>query len=133
MAAKILVLAMVTAVFLQGCSASDTLPPDERIDGIVRILMHEPGHYTVLVQNATTSAITERRLPTGLERVGEVVYVPDVPSDQLMWLSTHFRISESSCCIRLADIVFHIHEVGDIEGAGWSHGKFGSGRTNVIE
>lgn len=123
----VMLLVLAATMLLQGCSKA---PPDEKIGNIVRILMHEPGHYTVLTQESPTSAIIERSAPRGT--LTEATYLSDVPEDQPMWLSSHSEL------IGIAGIrtyvVFHIHSVQDINGAGWRNsGKFGSsGQTNVV-
>ena len=129
---KMMVFAMAAAVFLQGCFADNAPPPDERVDGVVRILMHEPMHYTVLLQKSATSAITERQLRR--EWCGKTIFLADVPRDQPMWVLLHSEGQKESVgyCVKTS-LIFHIHHVGDIEGAEWSHGKFGKGRTTVIQ
>lgn len=132
MVTKIAVLAMTAVLFLHGCFGEEAPPPDEKVDGVVRILMHEPGHYTVLLQKSAASTITERQLTVGCG--GKVTYVPDVASSQPMWLLIHFEKTEG-CLGMNESITFHIHEEGDIGGAGWSHHTRPrrSGQTSVIQ
>ncbi|MFA6408461.1 MAG: hypothetical protein WCW36_03275 [Candidatus Paceibacterota bacterium] len=129
------VVLLAVAIMLQGCFEKVSIPQDERIDGVVRILMHEPGRYTLLVQEVGSPLIHERKV-FGAEGcwISEVAYIPDVPTDQSMWLAINYDQTEAPpSCQYDTRLVFHIHDIQDINGAGWNHGKFGSGQTVVVE
>lgn len=130
MLARIVMLfALATTVLLQGCLGIGSVPQDERVDDVVRIFMHERGRYTVLKQSAVESSIVEQKVP-GYSCDATATYVPDVPKDQPMWLSVHY---EGTYIQYSARIIFHVHSAQDIGGAGWNHGKAGSGQTVVVQ
>ncbi len=122
-------IAVATMSVLQGCGDDPPVRPDERIDGVVRVFMHEPGRYTVLRRSSAASSIVEQQVPQ-LKYVADTAYVPDVPEDQPMWVSVHYGGDHLS---PIAHIVFHVHSVSDIGGAGWNHGKAGHGQTVVVQ
>ena len=114
-----------------GLCACDTAERDIRFDGVVRILMHEPGEFTLLLENPETHLVTEQKI---YNRGAETTYVLDVPPDRPMWAKVHFVGNEGITSRRR--IEFHLHSVDDVNGAGWTRqvGKTTQrGQTEVIQ
>jgi len=132
------------ASLLQGCVTYTS--PSERIDGVVRILMHEPRDYTLLVQVPQSSVIIQKRLQTCYKHVGKggatedfTIYADVVDestnwaeykttTEALIWEGYDQNAPGTDCLLAI-----HIHSATDIHGAGWNHGKFGGGQTVVID
>lgn len=126
------VICVVVAVFGLRPGGFFHTPPSEikRLDGITRVLMHEPGRYTFLIEQdgGRVAQRTIGQMPC--TNVPELFH--DVPAGQPMWAEYHTRRSgKRDVCDALLTI--HIHSVTDINGAGWNHGKFGSGQTTIVE
>lgn len=107
-----------------------------RIDHVTRVLMHQPGDYTLLVTDPATKAVTLRTFYdwcTSTERgVGTTTQIlADVPEGQALWAEqVTWQWSLGKTCNELKSI--HLHSAQDIGGAGWNNGKFGSGQTTVV-
>lgn len=110
---------------LTGCSGK----PDTTIHNVVRIMMHEPYRYTFLVKEGESTAI--RALTVWItDRDSErVVILADVPADGKMWVV----LKDNNWSGGWGSIEIHIHSEQDINGAGWNHGKGGSGNTEVVK
>ena len=121
---KSLFLSILAALALTACS--DPLPPDRKVEHVRRVFMHDPEQYSVMVVGDTA----EMKL-LYLGRCS-AKFVTDVPKDSDMWLFMHWTPPSSTSGINSCDVVFHIHATEDVNGAGWNHGKFGSGMTNVV-
>jgi hypothetical protein len=113
---------------LTGCGdcAKEQVPEVIRLEGQLRILMHEQGRYTIFEE-----------MPNGLVRQHsfeicrdhkDPVITHGLPVKQPTWVEYQ---REQGGCNRL--IAIHLHSVSEINGAGWNHGKFGRGQTTVIE
>jgi hypothetical protein len=89
--------------------------------------MHETYHYSVMLEADQTGINKVIDLP-----VGDYTLVSDVPEGNSPWVyiksTTHAPVGDRSHCIWI-----HIHNAQNIEGAGWNHGKFGSGNTIPIQ
>ena len=108
-----------------------------KVDKVTRVFMHEPGVYSVLIENPTTGDLTPLALDMGGDfpdvRFRAVVRA-DVPPGAPMWLNKwahYIGDSPTGACERLVDI--HVHSPAEINGAGWNHGKHGAGETTVVE
>lgn len=111
---------------LMGCVDRQT-PVDEKIDNVVRIFMHSPRQFSVLVESGSNE-LTLRTLPY---LWGEVKIFTDVPRGQKNWVilnGYHSTMNGNHLSLEL-----HIHSPKDVEGGGWDHGKSGKGMTQVIE
>ena len=95
---------------------------------IVRVMMHEPERYSVLVQEK------DKSLKTLTYRGCQLI--ADVPKDEPMWLEVEMNkakeeITDEGYHYKWAKI--HIHSADQLNGAGWDHGKGGRGQTEVVE
>src|SRR6185436_2921716 len=108
-----------------GCSKVIPLP-DETIQGVTRIFMHNPNVYSVMIQDPTTKVMTIKSLPTchGGGNPCTSQFIPDVPNDQLMWVLIKTYRQETDT-VKLSAVEFHVHSEQDVEGGGWNHGKQG--------
>ncbi len=116
---------------------------DFRLDRveIVRLFMHEVGQFSVSLKETD---ITPKRLSYILSNLPSTRSSPhhcaffadtwyirilaDAKSGEGMWIET---FSAGIDCKFQAEI--HVHSAEDINGAGWDHGKHGSGMTTVVE
>lgn len=122
------VIALFVLLIL-GCSTSRTEPV--RIDNVSRVMMHERGRYTLMVEEPD-GRISLRSFGGSPCFYPETVLFHDVPEGDPMWAT--YRTVSRSCenpCEELTEL--HVHSAEDINGAGWNHGKFGSGQTTVVE
>jgi len=105
-----------------------------RVDGVDRVLMHESNHYTFFVSRPdNTVGILDLRTFSG-----RVTVVEDMPADQPVRVEYTCRCKEvPPNFVRWraepTEIYIRLHSVKEINGAGWNHGKFGSGQTTVVE
>ena len=90
---------------------------------IVRVFMHLPGDYSVLVLDGN-------ELKSITFYAGHPRLVADVPNDKPMWYEAKMRRNGWT-----ASAIIHIHAPKDVDGAGWQRGgKFRtSGTTTVVE
>ncbi len=113
-------------LFVSGCSGSQTPPEktgEEKIVNVLRIFMHTPNTYSVMMPGPQDSEIKLVTLPYAPAR-----FFVDVPVDEHMWVLVGKKSYGFPSVIE-----FHIHSQKDIEGAGWNHGKGGSGQTIIVE
>lgn len=97
-----------------------------KIDNVTRVLMHEPKHYTFIYEDS--HGIHEISWYTG-----NIKYIR-IPLSQPMQVVAKSHYEPSSPYGQLAyDLEIYIHSSQDVNGAGWNHGKFGHGQTQVIE
>lgn len=126
----LLVMAIGLMTFVLPIISATDWSETKRIDGVSRVMMHEPSRYTMLVEKSD-GTIAQYSFGGGC--CGNVPKIfHDVPSGQPMWIE--YRTGDpgkNSAFDQLLTI--HVHSVGDINGAGWNHGKFGRGETTVLE
>ncbi len=96
------------------------------IDTIVRverIFMHTTQQYSLLARNNNNDTLN-------LNTFGSVtpVFITNVPDSLPMW-----AIFQKTANGGNQILTIHMHSFADIGGAGWNNGKFGSGRTVVIQ
>lgn len=105
------------------CSVSCGNPSTERVENIVLIFMHEPGHYSFAVQlpNSDKAEILEFFFDC------KIMFIMDVPENERMWAYIRFSKRHIPYLVDL-----HIRSINDIVGAGWHHSKGRSGQTHVI-
>ncbi len=118
-------------LFLPGCMDCGVSPITHRIDNVERVLMHEPYHFTFIVRNGDEMG---QRTVRGW-RDTSVTYVDDVPKGQTMYVDVTEKVYQDvdHCAKQVEHMEIHIHSFKDVVGAGWDHGKFGKGRTEVVQ
>ncbi len=99
----------------------------ETISNIKSIHMHEPGHWSVWVEDPTTGIRTRQDVTANCSCRPPEAYIPDVKGNNSMWAEVTRNRGA------MEKIVFHTRSDTDIEGAGWNHGKFGKGQTVNIK
>lgn len=126
----VLFLGVVALSGLTGCEEQRVASETQRLEGGLRILIHERRRYTIFVQ-APNGAISVLEF-TGCPQ-GEPTFTADVPIDKPEQIEyrTHTDTKRHLVCNEL--IAVHLHSVKEIGGGGWDHGKHGRGQTNVIE
>lgn len=101
--------------------------PDEKIDDVVKVFLHEPRHYSFLCKMPDSNELILRDFRNISPRIFR-----DVPSNKNMYVELR-GIWKNIDGMHYNSVTIHIHAVSGIEGAGWDHGKFGRGQTQVIE
>ena len=101
-----------------------------RISNVVGVLMHEPGSYTLEVQNPGSPVVVNTWVRTYYGEYAQIV--TDAPNNEPMWavlIIEHYSAGR----VFTRGLELHVHTVQDVNGAGWNHGKFGSGQTTRIQ
>lgn len=110
---------------------------DEHIENVERVLMHEPGYYSLLVNQG------DKLITRSFGRYGSpsVKLIPDVNPGQKMWAEIIATRISRSCflapiwkCEEIWRYRVNVHVTNSqvVEGASWDHGKFGRGKTIPI-
>lgn len=93
---------------------------------VERVFMHQTNDYSFMI-------LKEGKLESIHHYcVDKFDIFPDVEPGAPMWA----EVDDWSCAgggntHRIIRI--HVHSAKDVEGAGWNHGKRGSGQTNAVE
>jgi hypothetical protein len=107
------------------------LEPDHEvvIRDVVQVNWHEQTRYTFWVQKAGSSEIDRITIDFN----DEPRRLADVPPFEKNWVkyTAHYVRGMNGAICNKGEI--HLHNVKDIQGGGWDHGKFGRGTTSVIE
>lgn len=115
-------------VIFAGCAQEKI--PDEKITNVARIFMHEPHRFSVFIQSPQSQEVIVRELKC--HREDGVKFFTDVAPTENAWILLQFR-NVGRFGWDITNIVMHIHNVQEMEGAGWDHGKHGRGQTQVIQ
>ena len=113
-------LIVILMFFIVGCSQAGHRIHDIKREHIVRVFMHEPGDYSVLVNN--NGELVSKTFAC------KIRLIRDVPYDEPMYYE-----GERNRDGYFLRVEIHVHSEKDINGAGWNHGKFGSGQTVEVE
>lgn len=135
---RLLVLCVLVLGF---CGCDDPIrTEEERINNVVRVLMHERSKYTIVYE----SEDKELKMITVDSHYSEnhnwdnwIKIASDVSVTERMWAKITWNVYRGNGGRReckLAEYVeIHIHSAEDLNGAGWNHGKHGSGTTTVVK
>lgn len=116
-------LISLIALLLVGCS--DPIVHKYKRD-IVSVYYHEGNDYSVGIFD--TGLLTIKRLPPA----AHVSVWLDVSPEDNMWYECDFtRYKFTGDTTGGCNI--HMHDIDDLNTAGWNHGKFGSGTTTRID
>lgn len=148
-AMRILIVLLYIALALVACLGNSQKPRsyiqtgEETIKNIERIFMNQPGYqYTLLISKFGPHESIERTIHVGglswEPKIPGVVYKYDVASSDMMWAQLKSWEKESGDWPNFATytVEFHIHDVSEIEGGGWSRrqGKIQvHGNTTVVQ
>jgi hypothetical protein len=108
---------------------------EQKINNVVRVFWHEYSRYSVMVKEPNSNELKmiefARYSCPRDDSGGGIHFYQDVETSKPMYINykVMHRVGFGSCVVQLD---FHIHSENDVEGSGWNHGKFGSGRTAVI-
>ncbi len=101
----------------------------EVIPNIEAILVHESERYSVLQKQGHVGHIIALDW-----QIRSSTFVYDVPDEKQCW--AEIITTECGNGVRsgewIKNVVFHLHNTSEIQGAGWNHGKFGSGSTVIL-
>jgi hypothetical protein len=126
---KYLLLLLCLLAGLTGCGEKKRVSEIMRLEGRMRILMHEPGRYTILAEMPNWEVKQYSFGRTCGLMVPVITY--GLPAEQPVWVAYQVEQSGPHICNRLIEI--HLHSVTEINGAGWDHGKQGKGQTTVVQ
>ena len=93
-------------------------------EDIVALWKHRVNEYSVTTQNG--NKLTDKYLY--YEK--DIDIIMDVPIGSNMWYSGTYKECYNTRTYDKLEV--HIHSINDINGAGWSAGKSGSGRTERV-
>ena len=126
MKSSITICLLSLSLILIGCAKQDFSTTDYH--NVERILMHERGKYTFFIRNDETQEfkILTVQLPNKKEKV-----FTDVPKNESCWIRVGAPWDNNNRFSLSLEI--HVHNAKEIDGAGWYHGKFGQGKTTVVE
>jgi len=123
------ILALSIAItFLSGCSETESA----KIYGDIQaVWFHEGNNYSfTIIQDGKLVNIGPRSFENAKSEV-----IADVKEGEPLWAKvTHNALfGDDNNKHRGTLYEIHVHSIKDINGAGWDHGKFGSGSTSVVE
>lgn len=116
-------------------SKEECLSKSHNIEHVARVFMHEPGVYSIMVENPATHELSMvEEFPGSALSLTKfrATVIADVLKGDGIWARNEavYDADKRSCDHH---ITIHIHSITDINAAGWNHGKFGSGTTTVVE
>ncbi len=129
------ILAFILILTLTGCAVEPR--SIYKLEGGIRLFMHEDNHYTMMVQEG--SQLVAISIVVYNDANSSVRFIEDVPVGQPMWIEyscvqcSEVKRPYSSQDILVRGVTFHVSAPTDINGAGWNHGKFGHGQTVVVQ
>ena len=113
-------------IFLSFVINTKDIVRDEKSD-IVAVWKHRANEYSVTVQEGLKFV----DIPFSGTKLNQEL-IADVPSHKKMWYEAHYRFN-SWTGGGYEDVKIHIHSINEVNGAGWNHGKFGSGMTERVD
>lgn len=129
-------LVLLSTLLLTGCGSLAPTPEERSqivYEDVQRIFWHRLADFTIVVPSETAGALKFVRLNPILACGYEpdvLVYKTQKPEEPMRVVATQNRIGGSTC---MEKVELYLHDVSEINTAGWSNGKFGSGSTQVIE
>jgi len=128
---KTTVIFVMITFFLFGCS--DQVVEEKVYSNVARVFWHEGNRYSVFIE--LEEGVYDRvsfsgRLCSKTRGVVEgVTIVSDVPPGELMWVREKTLDDSRNRGVCLIGLEIHLHDIQDLEGGSWDHGKFGRGST----
>lgn len=126
---SLICLMVFLVVMIPACSQ---LPPPEveTLQGITRIMMHSPNKYTFFARR--DSQPEQLMHIFTVQTTSGISIFDDVHPEEMCWIR-FLRYDMGANRHYLNKLEIHLHSVKEINGAGWDHGKHGSGQTTVLE
>lgn len=114
--AILLVIMSTLGILMTSCGDSQTPLQKYKLENIGRIFMADPGSYILMYQDVNETIVKVVDL-----RNYKSTLITDVPKDMQMWMEydSYFGKLEQ----QLYNVKIHIHDVKDVNGAEWHHGK----------
>lgn len=116
----------LTLITIMACCPSDFDPSTKRVY-VDKVFMNENTRYTFITIENGEAIVREKS--THYPR--RIHLYTDVPKGERMYIEYYEKCSGGTKMLQRLDI--HIHNLDEIQGGGWNHGKFGRGETQVIE
>jgi len=119
------------AVLLVGCSCSSEPAVKKTIEypNVRQFLMHDTYEFSIVFVDDKNKAHIKTLNSCDLERKLSVYF--DVLPDQKQYAKIEFSGQGRSETVISGEV--HLYTYGRINGAGWDHGKHGSGQTIKLE
>lgn len=120
-----LLAASAIMLTVSACCDQNNTPKIVKYPHVERVFMHDPGQYSFLYKDEVSGQLYPISKNTfgGSEYRAKYHLIPDVKKEDFCWA----EVDMSNYVITI-----HIHDVSEVSGAGWNHGKFGSGSTTVV-
>ena len=121
------IIAFVIIMIIHDCHKPEGFDESERLVYVDKVFMGEPHDYTFITahEDKTTTVWRVKSYFTDFQ----IFY--DVPKNERMYVKYRKEWKDGGSNYKY--LYIHIHEMKDIEGGGWNHGKFGTGRTQLVE
>lgn len=120
---------IILFLFLSGCESKFD-PIVTKYNNVVRVFVHDPGEYSILVEDKDTKELTSIRWSKWDTEFHRYKVYADVKRNDNIWVKTTKTWGFDKNTI---EIEIHIHNSKEIEGGSWNHNKEGSGHTNSLE
>jgi hypothetical protein len=124
---KRLILLLGITALLSGCFSQEKPSSTTSIHDIVAIWYHEGSSYSF----TTVENNKLKNYGFGNDTLCTTEVVLDLKPNEKPWATVtthHLTFGETR-----NSYIIHAHSISDIQGAGWNHGKFGSGQTTRLE
>lgn len=120
----VVIAVSLTMIGCPGPVRKETVKRD-KIEHVARILMQNPHQFSLIIPDGNRPS---EYIVKDIQ-IDEVKFIIDVPKGSDCWVEV---IDVRDPGLKIFGS-FHLHQIGEIEGGGWDHGKFGRGHTAVIE
>lgn len=134
---------LVITILISACGkqAPYQEPGPTVVSTVSQVLMNEPDSFTFLV-DLEDSQVGQLHLYLGMPKNKVPIKIfRDLKADQQISIS--YLCGENETCqplpknfslwrVNANHLVIHLHSDDEINGAGWNHGKYGKGQTEVI-
>lgn len=127
-------IGLLLILMCTGCSSRTEQVVTLNIDS--RILMHERDNYTFFVHFESTQEVGQLNIRSDQNSTKILTDLKEGEPDRIQYkcrCDHHIPEKFSVWSTGAESLVIHLHSLTEVNGAGWNHGKFGSGQTTVIE
>ena len=126
----IALITLLSACYKKSDSELSRAPKIKTIENVDRIFLHKPYFYSFQIRERPDSIVA---VPTEQYTSSNIKIIYDVPKGKLLYIKHSRPSSRCGNAIEVTFLEIHAHSPEDIGGGGWDHGKFGSGKTNVVQ
>jgi hypothetical protein len=118
---------LIFSILITIMACCPSLDPSIKHIYVDRVFMNENTRYTFITIENGEAIVMEK----STHCPSKIHLYTDVPKGERMYIEYCNKCSGGSEILKQLDI--HIHNLDEIQGGEWNHGKFGRGKTQVIE